>query len=96
MTGDDERREALQRLAGVLRGQGYRVTIAGWHLTAGAGDGRVAEVWVQRRPSDDWRLWYTGPGGAPICEVTRTMDAVVAVKGVLSGRRQTLPPLPSQ
>ncbi|MBA9003933.1 hypothetical protein [Thermomonospora cellulosilytica] len=84
MTTDGERRDALNALAAVLRGQGYRVTVAGWHLSAGDGSGRVAEVWVQRRADDNGRLWFTRSGGAPICEVGQAMDAVVDVKSQLA------------
>ncbi|MBA9001943.1 hypothetical protein [Thermomonospora cellulosilytica] len=83
MTTDEERRQALQALAAVLRGQGYRVTVACHHLTAGDGAGRVVEVWAQRRASDNGRLWFTEAGGFPICEADKPADALVAVKGAL-------------
>lgn len=86
MTGDD-RRQALQALAGLLRGQKYTVTVEVHHLTVADG-GRAVEVWVQTRASDGGRLWFTRAGGAPICEADRPMDAVVAVKaGLLEGDR---------
>ncbi|WP_157995867.1 hypothetical protein [Thermomonospora amylolytica] len=84
MTTNDDRRRALDALAATLRGQKYRVTVAGYHLTADEGTGRTAEVWVQRRASDNGRLWYTGPDNIPICEVNQIMDAVVAVKRQLA------------
>ncbi|MBA9001739.1 hypothetical protein [Thermomonospora cellulosilytica] len=81
ITTAEERSRALGALAAALRGQAYRVLVVGHHLTVTDQEGRRAEVWVQRRASDNGRLWFTRAGGAPICEVSRVMDAVVDVKG---------------
>ncbi|WP_119726606.1 hypothetical protein [Thermomonospora amylolytica] len=86
MSTDDDRQRALHALAAALRGQGYRVTVFHWYLVAESHEGRSAEVWVQGRASDNGRLWFTGPGGTPICEAEQTTNAVVAVKGVLHRR----------
>ncbi|WP_119726384.1 hypothetical protein [Thermomonospora amylolytica] len=84
MATDDDRRRALHALAAALRGQGYRVTVAGHHLRVEDGTGRATEVWAQSRADDNGRLWFTRAGGAPICEAVQIMDAVVAVKGALA------------
>lgn len=83
MATDDERHRALHTLAAALRRQGHHVTVHRWHLVAESSEGRSAEVWVQGRPCDNGRLWFTGPGGIPLCEAEQTANAVVAVKGVL-------------
>ncbi|MBA9002110.1 hypothetical protein [Thermomonospora cellulosilytica] len=83
ITTDDDRRQALNALAGVLRGQGYTVNVERLHLTVTDQTGRLVEIWAQRRASDNGRLWFTHAGGSPICEANRPMDAVVAVKATL-------------
>ncbi|MBA9002266.1 hypothetical protein [Thermomonospora cellulosilytica] len=91
ITTAEERSRALNTLAAVLRGQGYRVLMTGYHLIITDQDGRKAEVWAQRRASDNGRLWFTRAGGAPICEATQTMNAVVAVKGMLAAEAGSTP-----
>lgn len=60
------RRAALERLAALLRHQGFTVRTAHWHLTATANGGSPMEVWCHARPEDGGRLWFLHAGGLPI------------------------------
>lgn len=74
------RREVLEDLAGLLRGQGFTVNVETYHLAARRAGGRGVEVWCQTRSDDGGRWWFTWAGGIPIVEADRPTDAVVAVK----------------
>ncbi|REF00674.1 hypothetical protein [Thermomonospora umbrina] len=78
----EPRHTALQELAGLLRGQGYTAKVERLHLTVTDGDEPV-EVWAQRRPNDENRLWFAWAGGGPMCPADQPQDAVVAVKAAL-------------
>lgn len=74
---------ALRALIDALDGSGIEIEADTLHIKASAGR-RTVEVWVQRRASDDGRLWFTWAGGLAMVEAEHVDDAALAVLTALA------------